>query len=125
MSTKAAVRHSGDVAIVDLAGNVTLGQGTGMIRNTIKDLLNAGDKNILLNLREVGYLDSSGLGELVGAYATVTNMGGRIKLLNAQTKVSNLLQVTKLYTVFVTFTDETEAVRSFAADGAAGGAPGS
>jgi anti-sigma B factor antagonist len=120
MSTKAAVRQSGDVAIVDLAGNITLGQGTGMIRNTIKDLLSAGHKNILLNLKEVGYLDSSGLGELVGAYATVTNMGGRIKLLNAQTKVSNLLQVTKLYTVFVTYTDETEAVRSFAADAAPG-----
>jgi anti-sigma B factor antagonist len=115
MSLKAAVRHSANVAIVDLAGHITLGEGSGMVRNTIKDLVKAGHKNILLNLKEVGYIDSAGLGELVGAYASVTNIGGSIKLLNAQTKVSNLLQVTKLYTVFVTFTNETEALRSFAA----------
>lgn len=119
MSTKATVRHSGNVAIVDLAGRITLGEGSGMVRNTIKDLVKTGHQNILLNLKDVGYVDSAGLGELVGAYATVTTMGGNIKLLNAQTKVSNLLQVTKLYTVFVTFTDEAEALRSFAA-----GAPG-
>jgi anti-sigma B factor antagonist len=118
MSSRAAVRHSGNVAIVDLAGHITLGEGSGMVRNTIKGLVAAGHKNILINLKDVGYLDSAGLGELVGAYASVTNIGGSVKLLNAQTKVSNLLQVTKLYTVFLTFTNEAEALRSFAADAA-------
>lgn len=118
MSTKANVRHSGDVAIVDLSGRVTLGEGSGLVRNTIKDLLNAGYRNILLNLSDVSYLDSAGLGEVVGSYATVTHQGGSIKLLNPQGKVKDLLQVTKLYAVFETFSDEKLAVGSFA--GAAG-----
>jgi anti-sigma B factor antagonist len=73
MRSKAAVRHSGNRAIVDLAGCITLGEGSGLIRNTIKDLLDAGHMNIPLNLQEVAYIDSSGLGEMVGAYATVSN----------------------------------------------------
>ena len=115
MSLKATVRKSGDVAIVDLAGRITLGEGSGLLRATIKDLVNAGQKNILVNLKEVSYLDSAGLGELVGSYASVTHAGGSIKLLHPQAKVHNLLQVTKLFTVFVTFDDENEALRSFAA----------
>src|SRR6266700_2057658 len=106
MSLKATVRKSGDVAIVDLAGRITLGEGSGLVRSTIKDLVANGQKNILVNLKEVSYLDSAGLGELVGSYASVTNMGGSIKLLHPQTKVHDLLQVTKLFTVFVTFDDE-------------------
>jgi anti-sigma B factor antagonist len=120
MSLKAAVRRAGDVAIVELSGKITLGEGSGLVRNTIKDLVNSGQKNILINLKEVGYIDSAGLGELVGAYATVTNMGGNVKLLNPQAKVHDLLQVTKLYTVFVAFDDEAEALRSFAALATAG-----
>jgi anti-sigma B factor antagonist len=120
MSLKAAVRRAGDVAIVELSGKITLGEGSGLVRNTIKDLVNSGQKNILINLKEVGYIDSAGLGELVGAYATVTNMGGNVKLLNPQAKVHDLLQVTKLYTVFVAFDDEAEALRSFAASATAG-----
>ncbi len=119
MSTKAAVRQVGDVAIVDLAGRITLGEGSGLVRNTIKDLVNAGQKKLLLNLKEVSYLDSAGLGEMVGAYASVTHAGGAIKLLHPQNKVHDLLQVTKLYTVFVAFDDEQEALRSFAANAAA------
>lgn len=119
MSLKASVRKVGDVAIVDLAGRVTLGEGSGLVRSTIKDLVNGGQKNILLNLKEVSYLDSAGLGELVGSYASVTHGGGSIKLLHPQAKVHDLLQVTKLYTVFVAFDDENEALRSFA--GAAAG----
>jgi len=119
MSLKASVRKAGDVAIVDLAGRITLGEGSGLVRSTIKDLVTAGQKNILVNLKEVSYLDSAGLGELVGSYASVTNMGGSIKLLHPQSKVHDLLQVTKLFTVFVTFDDENEALRSFA--GAAAG----
>jgi anti-sigma B factor antagonist len=114
MSLKASVRKVGDVAIVDLAGRVTLGEGSGLVRSTIKDLVNGGQKNILLNLKEVSYLDSAGLGELVGSYASVTHGGGSIKLLHPQAKVHDLLQVTKLYTVFVAFDDENDALRSFA-----------
>ena len=120
MSIKASVRHAGDVAIVDLAGRITLGEGSGLVRNTIKELVSSGHKNILLNLKEVGYIDSAGLGELVGAYATVTHQEGNIKLLHPQGKVKDLLQVTKLVTVFVTFDDELEALRSFAHAAAAG-----
>ncbi len=115
MSFKVSARHAGNVAIVDLSGKITLGEGCGMVRGTIKDLVTAGDRNILVNLKDVTYLDSAGLGELVGSYATITNQGGQIKLLHAQGKVKDLLAVTKLYTVFVTFDDEEEAVRSFAA----------
>ncbi|MBZ5619834.1 MAG: STAS domain-containing protein [Acidobacteriia bacterium] len=119
MSTKATVRQAGDVAIVDLAGRITLGEGSGLVRGTIKDLVNAGQKNILLNLKDVSYIDSAGLGEMVGSYASVTSKGGSIKLLHPQAKVHDLLQVTKLYTVFVAFDDEMEALRSF--KGAAAG----
>jgi anti-sigma B factor antagonist len=122
MSLKAAVRRAGDVAIVDLAGRITLGEGSGLLRSTIKDLVNSGQKNILVNLKDVSYIDSAGLGELVGSYASVTNVSGNIKLLNPQAKVHDLLQVTKLYTVFVAFDDESEALRSFAA-AASGGRP--
>lgn len=118
MSFKVSERHSGDVAIVDLAGKITLGEGCGMVRSSIKDLVTAGNRKILVNLRDVTYLDSAGLGELVGSYATVTNQGGQIKLLHAQGKVKDLLAVTKLYTVFVTFDDEAEAVRSFSGEAA-------
>lgn len=115
MSLKANVRKAGDVAIVDLAGRITLGEGSGLLRGTIKDLVANGQKNILVNLKEVTYVNSAGLGELVGSYASVTHMGGNIKLLHPQAKVHDLLQVTKLFTVFVTFDDENEALRSFAA----------
>lgn len=120
MSLKANVRRVGDVAIVDLAGRITLGEGSGLVRSTIKELVNSGQKNILVNLKDVSYLDSAGLGELVGSYASVTNMNGNIKLLNAQAKVRDLLQVTKLYTVFAAFDDESEALRSFAAAASGG-----
>jgi anti-sigma B factor antagonist len=113
MSLKATVRNTAGVAIVDLAGRLTLGEGSGLVRSTIKDLVNSNQKNILINLKDVTYIDSAGLGELVGSYASVTNSGGSIKLLNPQAKVHDLLQVTKLYTVFVAFEDEPEAIRSF------------
>src|SRR5690349_6131957 len=120
MSAKANVRRMGDVAVVDLSGRITLGESTGLVRSTIKDLVNSGQKNILVNLKDVTYLDSAGLGEIVGAYATVTNVQGNIKLLHPQAKVHDLLQVTKLYTVFVAFDDEQEALRSFAAAASGG-----
>src|SRR5579862_9297786 len=113
MDAKANVRFSGFVAIVDLEGRLTLGADCGLVRSTIRGLVSQGHKSILLNLGGVSYIDSAGLGELVGSYATVTNLGGSLKLLNTQTRVNDLMQVTKLYTVFVNFTDEAEAVRSF------------
>ncbi len=113
MSAKVKVRHSGDIAILDLAGRITLGDGSGLVRNTIKDLVAAGSRKILINLHDVTYLDSAGLGELVGSYATVTNLGGQVKLLHPQGKVSDMLTVTKLYTIFASYTDEGEALASY------------
>jgi anti-sigma B factor antagonist len=113
MSAKVKVRQSGDVTILDLSGRITLGEGSGMVRNTIKDAVGAGGRKILLNLHDVTYLDSAGLGELVGSYATITNLGGQVKLLHPQGKVSDMLTVTKLYTIFTSYTDEDEALRSF------------
>jgi anti-sigma B factor antagonist len=113
MSVKASVRHADNVAVVDLSGRFTMGEGSGLVRNTIKGLLQEGRRLILLNLADVSYIDSAALGELVGAFASVTNAGGKIKLLNAQGRVSEVLIVTKLYTVFESFTDETAALRSF------------
>jgi anti-sigma B factor antagonist len=115
MSAKAAVRQSGSVTIIDLSGRITLGEGSGLLRSTVKDLVTAGHNKILLNLKDVSYIDSAGLGEMVGSYASVTNQGGDVKLLHVQSKVIDLLQITKLFTVFATYTDEEEAVRSFPA----------
>ena len=118
MPCKANIRQVGDVVIVDIFGRITLGDGTGVVRETVKDLLKEGQRNLLLNLGEVSYIDSSGLGELVGAYATGMSQGAQLKLLNVQKRVNDLLQVTKLYTVFESFTSETAAVRSFRAQAA-------
>jgi anti-sigma B factor antagonist len=115
MSLKLSVRQAGDVAVVDLAGRITLGEAAGTLRDTLKELLGKGQRNILLNLGEVTYIDSSGLGELVGGFATVANRGGQLKLLDIQSRVRELMQITKLYTVFDIFTDEAEAIRSFQA----------
>ena len=113
MASKANIRQVGDLVIVDLSGRIALGDGSGVVRETVKDLLTQGRRNILLNLGDVNYIDSAGLGELIGAYAKVTTQGGQIKLLNVQKKVDDLLQLTKLYTVFTAFTSETDAVQSF------------
>ncbi len=113
MSLKFDIRNVDNVAVVDLTGRITLGEASGMLRNTIKELIADDRKNILLNLAGVSFIDSSGLGELVGAFATVNNRGGRLKLLNLQKRVQELMQVTKLVTVFEAFEDEGAAVRSF------------
>jgi len=118
MAFNVSTRQAGKVAIVDLSGKITLGEGSGSLRSAIKELVSAGERSILVNLSDVTYLDSAGLGELVGTYATVTNLGGDIKLLRPQGKVKDLLAVTKLYTVFVTFEDEAAALASFGGDAA-------
>jgi anti-sigma B factor antagonist len=120
MIAKANVRQSGDVAIVDLAGRITMGEGSGVVRSAIKELLAGGRKNILLNLKDVTYIDSAGLGELVSAFASVNSAAGGITLLHVQGKVRDLLQITKLYTVFPAYDDELAAVRSFAHSATAG-----
>jgi anti-sigma B factor antagonist len=103
----------GDVTVVDVEGRITLGEGASTFRETIRDLANAGHKKLLLNLAEVSYIDSSGIGEMVSAFTSVTNAGGQVKLLNLTKRVKDLLQITKLYTVFEVFDDEATAVRSF------------
>ena len=114
MSVKMTTRQVGDVTVVDAAGRITLGDGATTFRDTVRDLSAAGHKKMLLNLAEVSYIDSSGIGEMVSAFTTVTNQGGQMKLLNLTKRVKDLLQITKLYTVFDVYDDEPEAVRKFA-----------
>lgn len=114
MSVNLKTRQVGDVSVVDVAGRITLGEGSSALRDTLRGLVSGGQKKILLNLGEVSYIDSSGIGELVSGFTTVTNSGGQLKLLNLAKRVKDLLQITKLYTVFDVHEDEAEAVRSFA-----------
>jgi anti-sigma B factor antagonist len=113
MSLNINVRETGNVVILDLNGRITLGETAASLRDTIRELLDGGQKNILLNLGDVSYIDSSGLGQLVGSFATVTSRGGQLKLLNLQKKLQELMQITKLITVFDTHTSEATALRSF------------
>src|SRR5690348_5133547 len=110
---KANTRQVDGVTIVDLSGRITLGEGSVILRDTVRDLVSKGSKTILLNLGEVNYIDSSGIGELVSAFTSVRNQGGELKLLNLTKKVHDLLQITKLYTVFDVKDDETAAIKSF------------
>src|SRR5215468_4016654 len=112
MSLVVNVRRLDDVAILDLSGRITMGEGTLILRNHIQKLLNAGDRKFLVNLSDVDYIDSSGLGELVSSFTTVRNQGGQLKLLNLTRRVQDLLQITKLLTVFETFNSEPEALKS-------------
>lgn len=113
MSIQVTNRQVGDVVVVDVAGRITLGEGSSKLRENIRSLVAKGHKKVLLNLGDVSYIDSSGIGELVSAFTTITNQGGVLKLLNLTKRVKDLLQITKLYTVFEVFDDEAEAIRSF------------
>ena len=113
MSGKLNTRQVGDVSVVDVAGRITLGEGSSALRDALRDMINKNQKKILLNLGEVNYIDSSGIGELVSGFTTVTNSGGQLKLLNLNKRVKDLLQITKLYTVFDVHEDEAGAIRSF------------
>ena len=113
MSLSASIREVDQVSIVDLSGRITLGEASGKLRDTVRGLLAKGQKKVLLNLGDVTYIDSSGIGELVSGFTTVTNQGGQLKLLSLTKKVHDLLQITKLYTVFDVHDDETAAIRSF------------
>jgi anti-sigma B factor antagonist len=114
VSVKLTSRQVGDVTVVDAAGRITLGEGASTFREKIRELVNNNSKKILLNLGDVTYIDSSGIGELVSGFTTVTNSGGQLKLVGLSKRVKDLLQITKLYTVFEAFEDEAQAVRSFA-----------
>jgi anti-sigma B factor antagonist len=109
----ASTRQFQDVTIVDLSGQIKLGEGSSVLRDTVKDLLAKGHKKILLNLGEITYIDSSGIGELISAFTSVRNQGGELKLLHLTKKVHDLLQITKLYTVFDIKDDEAEALEAF------------
>lgn len=113
MSVKLTTRQVGDVSVIDAAGRITLGEGASTFRETVREMIAKGDRKLLLNLADVTYIDSSGIGELVSGFTTVTNQGGQLKLLNLTKRVQDLLQITKLYTVFEVFDDEASAVRSF------------
>ena len=113
MSVKLSTRQVGDVSVIDVTGRITLGEGSSALRDSLRELVGKGQKKILLNLGDVSYIDSSGIGELVSGFTTVTNAGGQLKLLNLSKRVKDLLQITKLYTVFDVHEDEAHAVQSF------------
>ena len=113
MSMKINSRQVDGVTIMDCSGRITLGEGSVMLRDSVRELLAKGQKKIVLNLADVNYIDSSGIGELVSAFTTAKNQGGELKLLNLTKKVHDLLQITKLYTVFDVKEDETAAVKAF------------
>jgi anti-sigma B factor antagonist len=113
MALHATPRDSGRITVVDVSGKITLGEGSALLRKTIRTLLDEDRTLVLMNLGDVDYIDSAGIGELVSAFTAVKNRGGELKLLNLTKKVRDLLQITKLYTVFDVHTDEGAALRSF------------
>jgi anti-sigma B factor antagonist len=113
MALHATHRDSGKITVVDLSGRITLGEGSALLRKTVRALLDEERFLLLINLGDVDYIDSSGIGELVSAYTAVKNRGGELKLLNLTKKVKDLLQITKLFTVFDVHSDEPGAIRSF------------
>ncbi len=113
MALHATHRDAGKVTVVDLSGRITLGDGSALLRKTVRGLLDDQRMQILLNLADVDYIDSSGIGELVSGFTAVKSRNGNLKLLHLTKKVRDLLQITKLFTVFDVYTDEGTAVRSF------------
>jgi anti-sigma B factor antagonist len=113
MSFKATSREIGDVTVIDMDGRITLGEGSALLRDLVRENLAKGRKKILMNLAGIIYIDSTGLGELVSGYRLIKSEGGEIKLLNLNKKVTDLLQITKLYTVFDIHNQESQAVASF------------
>lgn len=111
-----AVRRKGKVAILDISGRVVIGEALYTLRSTIREVLNEGFKYILINMAGVNYVDSSGIGELVSGYTTVSTQGGRLRLVKTTERVTNLLHMTKLLTVFECFTSERDALKSFEAE---------
>jgi anti-sigma B factor antagonist len=113
LSLQGTFREVGDVAVVDFSGKITLGEGSAILRTTVRELIERGHRKILLNLADVDYIDSSGIGELVSAYTAVRSASGEMKLLQLTRRVHDILQITRLVTVFDVQADEDVAVRSF------------
>jgi anti-sigma B factor antagonist len=113
MSFKATIREVGDVTVIDMDGRITLGEGSSLLRDLVRESLGKSRKKIVMNLAGINYIDSTGLGELVSGYRLVKSQGGELKLLNLNKKVTDLLQITKLYTVFDIHNQEAQAVASF------------
>ena len=113
MSVELSFRETKSVSIVSIAGKLTLGEGVGALRHKLSAMAREGHKNILLDLGGLSHLDSSGIGVLVSSYASISNLGGKLKLLNVTSRVKDLLLLTKLYTVFEVFDDEAAAIRSY------------
>lgn len=113
MALQGTCREINDIAIIDFSGKITLGEGSSTLRRTIKELIDKGHRKIVLNLYDVDYIDSSGIGELVSGYTTVRNAEGELKLLHLTKRVHDLLQITRLFTVFDVQSDEETALRSF------------
>ncbi len=107
------VRQAGDVTILDLKGKITIGSGDVALRNAIQEVMNSGAKKVLINMADVSTIDSSGIGELVSAYTTATNRGAKLKLINLPAKVTDILTITQLITVFDVYDSEAEGVASF------------
>ena len=114
MSLKMGTREVKDIIIIDLSGRLTMGEASAALRDEIHDEVGHGFRKVLLNLADVTYIDSAGLGELTAAYTSVKNREGQLKLLNLTKRVHDLMQITKLYTVFDVFDDEKTAIASFA-----------
>jgi len=110
---KIATRQLDGITVLDLGGRITLGEGSVQLREAVRDLLAKGQKKIVLNLGDVSYMDSSGMGELVTAYTSAKNQGGELKLVNLTKKIEDLMQITKLATVFDIYDDEAKAIASF------------
>ncbi len=106
-------RPTGDVIVLDLKGKMTLGEGDELLKDKINSLVHQGRRKVVLNLEGVPYIDSAGLGEIVRTYTTVSRQGGSMKLLNLTKRITDLLSITKLLTVFETYDNEADAVRSF------------
>lgn len=115
MSLKIQKREVDGVEIFDVSGRITLGEASASVRKAVADEIERGHRKILINLADVSYIDSAGLGELIAAYTSVTNRGGQLKLLSLTKRVHDLMQITKLATVFDVFDDETKAIGSYGA----------
>lgn len=113
MSASVTTRQVGDVSVLDISGRITLGEGSSVLRESLREFSTGKGAKVLLNLEDVSYIDSSGIGELVSGFTNIQESGGNLKLLKLTKRVRDLLQITKLYTVFEVFDDEAAGIRSF------------
>jgi anti-sigma B factor antagonist len=113
VALQGTVREIGEIIVIDFSGKITLGEGSSTLRKSIREVLDSGHRKILLNLADVDYIDSSGIGEMVSAYTTVRGLEGELKLVHLTKRVHDLIQITRLFTVFDVQSDEHSALRSF------------